>query len=206
MELTALQNPLADDCLAVLRDHRTTAGAFRSAGRRISLLLAVEAGKHLSTKEAQVESPLESTACRMLAKGVVLVPILRAGLGMVDAFLELLPDAEIGHVGLERNEQTAEAGSYYCKLPELVGKQVFLLDPMLATGGSLAMAANVVKSRGAKSLVAVSIIAAPEGVKKMSEDHSDIPLIIGVVDRELDTSKYIRPGLGDYGDRLMGTN
>jgi uracil phosphoribosyltransferase len=125
---------------------------------------------------------------------------------MVDAFLELLPDAEIGHVGLERNEQTAEAGSYYCKLPELVGKQVFLLDPMLATGGSLAMAANVVKSRGAKSLVGVSIIAAPEGIKKMSEDHSDIPLIIGVVDRELDTCKYIRPGLGDYGDRLMGTN
>jgi len=206
MELTALQNPLADDCLAVLRDHRTPAGAFRSAGRRISLLLAAEAGKCLSTRETQVKSPLESTVCHTLAQGVVLVPILRAGLGMVDAFLELLPDAEIGHVGLERNEQTAEAGSYYCKLPELVGKQVFLLDPMLATGGSLAMAANVVKSRGAQSLVAVSIIAAPEGVKKMSEDHSDIPLIIGMVDRELDNCKYIRPGLGDYGDRLMGTN
>ena len=206
MELMVLQNPLSDECLAVLRDHRTPAGAFRSAGRRISLLLAAEAGKCLATREAPVESPLESTVCRTLAQEVVLVPILRAGLGMVDAFLELFPDAEIGHVGLERNEQTAKAYSYYCKLPELAGKQVFILDPMLATGGSLAMAVNVVKSRGAKSLVAVSIIAAPEGVRKMSEDHSDVSLILGAVDRELDTCKYIRPGLGDYGDRLMGTN
>ena len=206
MEPTIIQNPLADDCLRILRDKRTPPGIFRAVGRRLSLLLAAESGKLLRTRSEEVETPLESASCRKLAQGIVLVPILRAGLGMVEAFLELFPDAEIGHVGLERNEETAEAGSYYCKLPELGGKQVFLLDPMLATGGSLVMATDVVKGRGGEQLAAVAIIAAPEGVGKMRMVHADVPLILGALDRELDERKFIRPGLGDYGDRLMGTN
>ena len=206
MEPTIIQNPLADDCLRILRDKRTPPSIFRAVGRRLSLLLAAESGKLLRTRSEEVETPLESASCRKFAQGIVLVPILRAGLGMVEAFLELFPDAEIGHVGLERNEETAEAGSYYCKLPELGGKQVFLLDPMLATGGSLAMATDVVKARGGEHLAAVAIIAAPEGVEKMRTAHLDVSLILGALDRELDERKFIRPGLGDYGDRLMGTN
>ena len=205
MEPTILQNPIADDCLTTLRDKRTPPGAFRAAGRRLSLILAALAGKLMDTSTKDVETPLESVTGRFLAQGVVLVPILRAGLGMVDAFLELFPDAEIGHVGLERNEETAQAGSYYCKLPELGGKQVFLLDPMLATGGSLSLATDVVKARGGERLAAIAIIAAPEGVEKMRTAHVDVPLVLGALDRELDERKYIRPGLGDYGDRLMGT-
>ena len=206
MEPTILQNPIADDCLTTLRDKQTRPGAFRAAGRCLSLILAAEAGKLLGTQAQEVETPLELFTGRSLAQGVVLVPILRAGLGMVDAFLELFPNAEIGHVGLERNEETAQAGSYYCKLPELFGNQVFLLDPMLATGGSLAMATDVVKAKGGENLAAIAIIAAPEGVEKMHAAHSDVPLVLGALDRELDERKYIRPGLGDYGDRLMGTH
>ena len=205
MEPAVLQNPLVEDCLATLRDRETPPHDFRAAGRRISLVLAAEAGKLLDTVEVQVQTPLETAACRQVTRPVVLVPVLRAGLGMVDAFLEIFPEAELGHVGLERDESTAEAASYYCKLPELEGKLVILLDPMLATGGSLAQAAGLLKSRGAGELAAVSIIAAPEGVEKVCAQHPGLRLVIGAVDRCLDENAYIRPGLGDYGDRLMGT-
>ncbi len=205
MEPTVLENALVEDCLARLRDCQTPLEEFRAAGRRISLLLAAEAGKLLDTAEVQVQTPLEVATCRKVARPVVLVPILRAGLGMADAFLELFPDAELGHVGLERHEATAEAASYYCKLPGLTGKQIYLLDPMLATGGSLSQAADLLKAKGAGKLAAISIIAAPEGVEKIQVNHPDMPLVLGAIDRELDASCYIRPGLGDYGDRLMGT-
>ena len=206
MEPIVIQNTLAEECLTLLRDRSTRPAQFRSAGRRIGLVLAVEAGKLLETLEVQVDTPLESTRCRTVASPVVLVPVLRAGLGLTDAFLELFPEAEVGHVGLERNEATAQADSYYCKLPQLAGKQVFLLDPMLATGGSLAQAVDLLKARGASSVVAACIIAAPEGIAHVRSRHPDLQLVLGAIDRELDSHHYIRPGLGDYGDRLMGTH
>ena len=202
---TILQNPLVEDCLATLRDRKSSMVAFRAASRRISFILATETGKFLETTEVTIETPLENTSCKKFSNSLVLVPILRAGLGMVDAFLEIFPEAELGHIGLERNETTAQPDSYYSKLPELAGKRVLLLDPMLATGGSLSHAVELLMSRGANQLTAISIIAAPEGVEKICTEHPDLQLVLGCVDRCLDENSFIRPGLGDYGDRLMGT-
>ena len=205
MALTVLDHPLAHHVLTHLRDQTTKPALFRTLGYQISLLLALEATRDLATVEKPVETPLESITGRVLAQPLVIVPILRAGLGMVQPFLDTFPDVSVGYVGLERDHTTAIARSYYCKLPPLEGRRVLVIDPMLATGGSAAQALSVVKAAGARDVGFVCIVAAPEGVAVVQQAHPDVPIFAGVVDRTLNERKYILPGLGDFGDRLYGT-
>jgi uracil phosphoribosyltransferase len=205
MPLKILDHPLALHVLTHLRDKTTKPALFRTLSYQISLLLALEATRDLATVEKPIDTPLEPVTGRVLAKSLAIVPILRAGLGMVQPFLDTFPDVSVGYVGLERDHTTAIARSYYCKLPPLDGKRVLVIDPMLATGGSAAQALAVVKAAGAKDLGFVCIVAAPEGVAVVQEAHPDVPIIAGAVDRTLNSRKYILPGLGDFGDRLYGT-
>lgn len=205
MSLKVLDHPLAHHVLTHLRDKTTKPALFRTLSYQISLLLALEATRDLATVEKPIDTPLEPATGRVLAKSLAIVPILRAGLGMVQPFLDTFPDVSVGYVGLERDHTTAIARSYYCKLPPLDGKRVLVIDPMLATGGSAAQALDVVKAAGAKELGFVCIVAAPEGVDVVRKAHPDVPIIAGVVDRALNSKKYILPGLGDFGDRLYGT-
>jgi uracil phosphoribosyltransferase len=206
MPLHVVRHPLVEDVLAALRDRKTPCDEFRRLARRVSLLLAVEATRDLALAEASVETPLEKTTVRRLAARVVAVPVLRAGLGMLDAFLELVPQAEVGYFGLERNEQTAVARRYYEKVPkDLAGAIVFLLDPMLATGGSAAMAVDGLQGLGARHVRLLSIVSAPEGVAHLAEAVPDAVVYTAALDRALNDRKYIMPGLGDFGDRLFGT-
>ena len=206
MDLHVLRHPLADEALAALRDHRTPSDAFRQLARRVSLLLAAEATRDLSLAEATVETPLERTAVRRLAARVVAVPVLRAGLGMLGGFLELVPQAQVGYFGLERDEATAVARCYYEKVPKDLGSAVvFLLDPMLATGGSAAMAIDGLAGLGARGVRLLSIVAAPEGLALLRRTAPDATVYTAAIDRGLDERKFIVPGLGDFGDRLFGT-
>lgn len=206
MPLHVLSHPLLEDSLARLRDRETPCDEFRRLARRVSVLLAVEATRDLRTEPAQVETPLERAPVRRLAARVVAVPVLRAGLGMLDAFLELVPSAEVGYFGLERNEETAVARRYYEKVPhDLADAVVFLLDPMLATGGSAALAVDGLATLGASGVRLLSIVAAPEGVRHVQELVPDAVIYTAALDRELNARKYILPGLGDFGDRLFGT-
>ena len=200
-----LQHPLAAHILTHLRDKTTKPALFRTLCDQITLLLALEATRDLATTDKPIETPLEPATGRVLARPLVIVPILRAGLGMVDPFLDLFPDVSVGYIGLERDHTTAVAHSYYCKLPPLEGARVLVIDPMLATGGSAARALDVVKAAGTKDPVLVCIVAAPEGVELVSRRHPDVPIHLGALDRELNARKYILPGLGDFGDRLYGT-
>ncbi|HRI81703.1 MAG TPA: uracil phosphoribosyltransferase [Opitutaceae bacterium] len=203
--LHVLQHPLAAHIITHLRDETTKPATFRTLAYQVGLLLAVEATRDLATKDKVIRTPLEPHTGRVLAKPLVVVPILRAGLGMVQPFLDIFPDVSVGYIGLERDHETAVARSYYCKLPPLAGTRVVVVDPMLATGGSAAQALTVVKQAGAKDLVFVSIVASPEGVAAVQAKHPDVPLYTAAHDRELNTKKYILPGLGDFGDRLYGT-
>src|SRR5262245_27507886 len=206
MPLTVVKHPLVDDALARLRERTTPCDEFRRLARRVSLLLAVEATRDLATAATEVETPLERTRVQRIAPRVVAVPVLRAGLGMLDAFLELLPQTQVGYFGLERNEETAVARRYYEKVPkDLGGAVVFLLDPMLATGGSAAMAVDGLRGLGAQQVRLLSIVAAPEGVRHMEQHVPDAVIYTAALDRELNAKKYILPGLGDFGDRLFGT-
>jgi uracil phosphoribosyltransferase len=205
MALTVLQHPLAVHVLTHLRDRTTKPALFRTLGQQITLLLALEATRDLSTEEKPIETPLEAVTGRVLAKPLAVVPILRAGLSMVEPFLDLFPDVSVGYIGLERDHVTAIAHSYYCKLPPLAGRRVLVVDPMLATGGSAAQALDVVKAAGGRELALVCIVAAPEGVALVTERHPDVPIYTAALDRELNARKYILPGLGDFGDRLYGT-
>lgn len=152
-----------------------------------------------------IETPIERTNAKLLSQELAAVPILRAGLGMLEPVTDLFPDVAVGYIGLERNEATAVASSYYCKLPSLDNKFTLLLDPMLATGGSASQAAELLKAKGAKTISMVCIVAAPEGIKQLSSNHPDVEIFTSAVDRELNDKKYIMPGLGDFGDRLYGT-
>jgi uracil phosphoribosyltransferase len=204
--LTVLQHPLAAHIITHLRDKTTKPATFRTLTYQLSLLLAIEATRSLETAEKQVESPLEPVTGRVLAhQPIVVVPILRAGLGMVQPFLDTFPDVSVGYLGLERDHETAVARSYYCKLPPLAGRHVFLVDPMLATGGSAAMALDVAKSNGATDLALVTIVSSPEGVAEVEKHHPDVKIYTAALDRTLNARKYILPGLGDFGDRLYGT-
>lgn len=203
--LHVLQHPLAAHIITHLRDHTTKPATFRTLAYQLGLLLAIEATKDLATEDKKVQTPLEPMTSRVLARPLVVVPILRAGLGMVQPFLDMFPDVSVGYVGLERDHQTAVARSYYCKLPPLAGARVIVVDPMLATGGSAAQALTVVKNAGARELSFVSIIASPEGVATVHQAHPDVPVHTAAYDRELNAKKYILPGLGDFGDRLYGT-
>jgi uracil phosphoribosyltransferase len=165
----------------------------------------MESTRDLATQEASVTTPLETTAAQRLAQPLVVVPILRAGLGMVQPFIDLFPDVSVGYIGLERDHTTAVAHSYYCKLPPLAGRTVVLVDPMLATGGSAAQALTLLKSHGATSLRMVCVVSAPEGVATLHAAHTEVPVFTAAHDRCLNDRKYILPGLGDFGDRLYGT-
>ena len=205
MPLHILQHPLGAHVLTHLRDKTTKPVLFRTLSYQISLLLALEATRDLATEEKAIETPLEPMTGRVLAKPLVVVPILRAGLGMLQPFHDVFPDVSVGYVGLERDHTTAVARSYYCKLPPLTGTRVVVVDPMLATGGSAAQAIEVVKSAGGKEIVFVCIVASPEGVTLMQKAHPEVPIHAGALDRALNSRKYILPGLGDFGDRLYGT-
>lgn len=206
MSLHLLQHPLAAHIITHLRDKTTKPATFRTLTYQISLLLAIEATRQLATDLKSIETPLEAVSGRVLAsQPIVVVPILRAGLGMVQPFLDVFPDVSVGYIGLERDHETAVARSYYCKLPALAGRHVFLVDPMLATGGSAAQAIDVVKSAGGTEIALLSIVSSPEGVALVAKQHPEVPVFTAALDRGLNAKKYIVPGLGDFGDRLYGT-
>jgi uracil phosphoribosyltransferase len=205
MPLHVLSHPLGTHVLTHLRDKTTKPALFRTLSYQISLLLALEATRDLAMEDKSIETPLEPFKGRVFAKPLAVVPILRAGLGMVQPFQDIFPDVSVGYVGLERDHTTAIARSYYCKLPPLGDKRTIVVDPMLATGGSAAQALDVVKAAGAKDVVFVCIVAAPEGVAVVTQAHPAVPIYAGSLDRELNARKYILPGLGDFGDRLYGT-
>jgi uracil phosphoribosyltransferase len=203
--VTIVDHPLAQHLLLALRDETTRPQEFRALTKRLTTILMLEATKELPTRESKVTTPLEETTGRMLAEPMVAVPILRAGLGMLDAVVELFPEVRVGYLGLERDEATFEPSEYYAKLPRLEDARTFVLDPMLATGGSASAALSSVKDAGAAWVRMVSIVSAPEGVKVLESDHPDVDIYTAAVDRELNASAYITPGLGDFGDRLFGT-
>jgi uracil phosphoribosyltransferase len=201
-----VDHPLAHDALVTLRDKRTTPEYFRRAATQISVLLAAEALRDLSTSDVIVDTPLGPADGRRISADVVVVPILRAGLGMLDAVLALVPSARVGHIGLQRDETTAVASQYYSRLPPGVDRStVLMIDPMLATGGSAVAALDVLRLAGATRVRIVCIVAAPEGVRLVEQRHPDVTIYTPVVDRFLNDQKYIVPGLGDFGDRLYGT-
>jgi len=204
--LHLVNHPLVHDALVGLRDARTAPPAFRRAANRISVLLAAEALRDLPSTPDVVQTPLGRADGRRITSDVVVVPVLRAGLGMLDAVLELLPAARVGHIGLQRDEATAIASKYYSKLPhDIANSFVLMIDPMLATGGSAVAAIDLLKAAGARSIRMICIVAAPEGVALVERHHSDVAVYTPVVDRALDAHKFIVPGLGDFGDRLYGT-
>jgi uracil phosphoribosyltransferase len=206
MALHMLQHPLAEHILTHLRDKTTKPVLFRNLSYQLSLLLALEATRDLGTVEKKIETPLAPCNGRVLARSLVVVPILRAGLGMLQPFQDIFPDISVGYIGLERDHETAVARSYYCKLPSVGDTRTIVVDAMLATGGSAAQALSVVKEHGATDIRLVCIIGAPEGVETVTRAHPDVPIVLGVLDKSLDSRKYIVPGLGDFGDRLYGTH
>ncbi len=201
-----VDHPLAHDALAQLRDVRTETVAFRRSAVRLSLLLTVEATRDLPARAVSVETPLARAAGHVLGVNVVVIPVLRAGLGMLDAVLELLPDARVGHIGLQRDELTAIASRYYTKLPPgLAESCILMIDPMLATGGSAVAALEFLRTAGAREIRIICIVAAPEGIAAVERHYPDVHIYTPAVDRGLDDRKFILPGLGDFGDRLYGT-
>jgi len=203
--LTIVDPPLAHHYLSLLRDRRTDTPRFRDASRRLAYLLVAEATADLPTVEHPLETPLESTTARSVVKPTVVVAVFRAGLGLLDAAIDLLPDARIGYAGVQRDETTATPVEYYTKFPRMDDARVLILEPMLATGGSLEWAVSRVKARGAVDITAVCVVAAPVGAERMEALHPDVRIVTAAVDRDLDHNYYIRPGLGDMGDRLFGT-
>ena len=205
--VTVVSHPLVQHKLGLLRDVSTDTQRFRQLVRELTLLLTYEATKELATEEVEVETPLERTTVqRISGKKVAICPILRAGVGMLDAVLSLISGARVGFIGLYRDEETLEAVEYYVKLPQDVAERdVILLDPMLATGNSTAAAVALVKKAGALSIRLISIIAAPEGIARLEAEHADVAIVVAAVDRRLNERGFIVPGLGDAGDRLYGT-
>lgn len=190
----------------MMRDHRTPVKEFRELVHEVSLLLGYEATRDLPLVEHPVTTPVAETIGRFVDKQVALVPILRAGLGMVDAMMSLIPAAKIGHIGLYRDHDSLRPVEYYCKLPpDIENRQVLVLDPMLATGGSASEAIAMIKKRGAQRIKLVCIIAAPEGIAVLHRNHPDVEIVCGAIDEKLNEHGYIVPGLGDAGDRLYGT-
>ena len=204
MSVTVVDHALAGHLLAQLRSQETAPPVFRTLAKRLALTLALEAIRDLPTTEVVVRTPLEETTGRVLGD-LVAVPILRAGLGMLEAVTELFPEVAVGYIGLERDEASLEPQSYYRKLPPVQGRHVLVLDPMLATGGSGSAATSAVKEGGPTSIRFVCVVAAPEGIRRMEADHPDVPIFTAAIDRQLNANGYILPGLGDFGDRLFGT-
>ena len=202
-----MDHPLIHHKLAVLRNKETPVKEFRELINEISGLMCYEATRGLPTMDVEVETPVATAKCKMLAgKKLAIVPILRAGLGMVDALVDLIPSAKIGHIGLYRDPVTHEPVEYYCKLPEDIGNRVtFVVDPMLATGGSAVAAIDFLKKHGCKNIIMMNIIGCPEGIKRVQEAHPDVEMYLAACDERLNDHAYIIPGLGDAGDRIFGT-
>ena len=202
-----LDHPLIQHKLAILRDKNTPVKEFREMIGEIAALMCYEATRNLPTQEVEVETPIATAKVRKLAgKKLAIVPILRAGLGMVDAMVQLIPSAKIGHIGLYRDPETHKPVEYYCKLPEDVeNRQVFVVDPMLATGGSAVAAIDFLKGHGCRNIVMMNIIGCPEGVKAVQEAHPDVEIYLAALDERLNEHAYITPGLGDACDRIFGT-
>jgi len=207
MAVYVLDHPLIHHKVAILRSKDTSVKEFRELVGEISGLMCYEATRNLPTEEVEVETPLMTAKCRMLAgKKLAIVPILRAGLGMVDAMVDLIPSAKIGHIGLYRDPDTHQPVEYYCKLPEDVeARQVFVVDPMLATGGSAVAAIDFLKQHGCRQIIMMNIIGCPEGVRAVQEAHPDVEIFLAAMDEGLNDHAYILPGLGDAGDRIFGT-
>ena len=204
--LTVVEHPVLADRVSVMRDRDTSHGDFRQALYEASAIMAVEVARDLPVKEVDIETPLEATKGRRLRDEVTVVPVLRAGLGMVEGFLRLVPDARVGHVGIYRDEEEHVPVDYYERLPRgLPNTRVYVLDPMLATGGSAVHALNKLKKAGARAPELVCLVAAPQGIEAVQTAHPDVRIWTAAVDRELDENAYIRPGLGDAGDRVFGT-
>jgi uracil phosphoribosyltransferase len=202
---TMLDHPLAGDLLTRLRDRDTGPAQYRALTRRLGLLLVAEATRDIAVERSTVDTPLERFEGTRLALGLVAIPVLRAGLGLLEAVTDLYPDAVVGYLGMERDEETHEPRDYYAKLPPMQGRRALVVDPMLATGGSGTAAVTYVKDAGATDIVFVCVVAAPEGLARMQADHPDVPVVAAALDRELNPRAYILPGLGDFGDRLYGT-
>ena len=201
-----VKHPLIKRDITILREASTPPEIFREVVKRISIILAVEMSKNFEISKIKIETPLEGTEGYKLEQNVVLVPVLRAGLGMVNGFLEVIPEAKVGHIGLQRDEETLQPIEYYFKIPKDIHEsKVILLDPMLATGGSATEALNYLKNRGAKECTFACLVAAPEGSNKIMQDHPDVKIYSAALDRELNNKGYILPGLGDAGDRTFGT-
>ena len=202
-----MDHPLIHHKLAVLRNKETPVKEFRELINEISGLMCYEATRNLPTKDVEVETPVATAKCKMLAgKKLAIVPILRAGLGMVDALVDLIPSAKIGHIGLYRDPETHEPVEYYCKLPEdVANRQVFVVDPMLATGGSAIAAIDFLKKHGCKNIIMMNVIGCPEGIKRVQDAHPDVDIYLAALDEKLNDHAYIVPGLGDAGDRIFGT-
>lgn len=205
MPMTILDHPLAADLLTILRDKTTQPPQFRQIAERLGYLLVAEALSDMPVDEVEIETPLEATVGAQVRRPVVAVAVLRAGLGLLHSVLTLVPDAAVGFAGVQRNEETAEPIEYYTKFPELGAARVLILEPMLATGGSLSWAIDKVKENGARDIVAVCVVSAPQGVGVIEEKHADVRIVAAALDRELNPDFYIAPGLGDMGDRLFGT-
>ena len=205
--VTIIDHPLIKHKITMLRDKRTGTNEFRTLVEEIAMLMGYEALRDLPTEDIEVETPIEKSMQPVIAgKKMAVVPILRAGLGMVSGILNLVPTAKVGHIGLYRDPDTHEPHEYYCKLPEPIElRQIVVVDPMLATGGSGVDAVSMIKEHGGKKIKFMCIIAAPEGLKKLHEAHPDIQIYVGALDRELNENAYICPGLGDAGDRIFGT-
>ena len=202
-----LEHPLIQHKLSILRDERTGVKEFREIIGEIAALMCYEATRNLPTEEAEVQTPVARAKVRVLAgKKMAIVPILRAGLGMVDTIIDLVPSAKVGHIGLFRDPETHEPVKYYCKMPpDISERQVFVVDPMLATGGSASAAVTFLKEYGCRSITLMNIIAAPEGIAVVQRDHPDVDIFVAAVDECLNEHAYIVPGMGDAGDRIFGT-
>lgn len=206
-KVVVFDHPLIKHKLTLIRDKNTGSKEFRELVTEISMLMGYEVTRDLTLEDIEVETPICKTTSKVISgKKVGLVPILRAGLGMVDGMLSLIPAAKVGHIGLYRDPETFKPVEYYCKLPQDVPeRELILLDPMLATGGSAVAAIGFLKDRGAKNIKLVNLIAAPEGIKAVQDAHPDVDIYVAEVDERLDDHRYIIPGLGDAGDRLFGT-
>jgi uracil phosphoribosyltransferase len=205
MGVRTVEHPLAQHLLLRLRDKNTPPTVFRALTKRLTVMLILEATSDLPRKQATVPGPLEEAGGFELAQPLVVVPILRAGLGMLDPIVDLFPEVRVGYLGLERDEATFKPSEYYAKLPRLDDAHTLVLDPMLATGGSANAALDSVKKAGAKWVRMVSVLCTPEGIAALEDAHPDVDVVTSAVDRGLDENAYIRPGLGDFGDRLFGT-
>lgn len=204
--VTVVSHPLIDHSLTILRDKNTRTEEFRRHADVVSKVLLIEATKQMKLKDKPIQTPLSAFTGKELADDVIVVPVLRAGLAMLFSLQDMLPKASVGFIGLERDEKTAIAREYYKKIPQILATNiVFVVDPMLATGGSMDDTITAVKQKGAKRIVSVSIVSAPEGIKRVTDSHPDVPIITAALDERLNDKAYIVPGLGDFGDRYFGT-